>query len=125
MYRRGKWTAGIAALVISLSAFSACGSDEPDKSSTSGTKDASVIEVTFTGDEVEPNGKRVEVQLNQPVKFEIEADKPGELHIHSKPEQEIAYAEGTSTHEVSFDKTGVFAVESHDLEKAVVELEVR
>ncbi|KQY56468.1 MULTISPECIES: hypothetical protein [unclassified Nocardioides] len=125
MHRRRRLAAGAAAVLISLTAVSACSSEESgDKGGTS-TKDASVINVTIKGDTVEPNGKRYDVSLNQKVEFVIDADEAGEIHIHSKPEQEIAYDAGTSTHDVSFDKPGIFAVESHALEKTIVELEVR
>lgn len=125
LHRRHKWTTGLAAVLIGLGALSACSSQDPDTSSKQGTTDASVINVTIKGDSIDPNGKRIDVGLDQEIKFVIDADEAGELHIHSKPEQEIAYEAGTSTHEVSFDKPGIFAVESHTLEKTVVELEVR
>ena len=54
----------------------------------------------------------------------VDADEAGELHVHSKPEQEIAYPEGTSSNELSFDKPGVFAVESHDLGITLIEFKV-
>ncbi len=84
-----------------------------------------VVEITFDGDSVTPNGERVDAKVGEPVTLEIDADAAGELHIHSTPEQEIAYGAGTSTHEVTFDQPGVVDVESHDLTKIVVQVEVR
>ena len=84
-----------------------------------------VIEITFDGDSVTPNGERVDAKVGEPVTLEIDADTPGELHVHSTPEQEIAYEAGASTHEVTFDQPGVVDIESHDLEKIVVQVEVR
>lgn len=124
MHRRHRVAAAMAAVMISLSAVSAC-SSKSDESSDSSTKDAEVINVTIKGDTVDPNGKRFDVALNQTVTLKIDADKAGELHVHSKPEQEIAYEAGKSTHELTFDKPGIVAVESHSLEKTLLELEVR
>lgn len=84
-----------------------------------------VIEITFDGDSVTPNGERVDAKVGEPVTLEIDADAAGELHLHSTPEQEIAYDAGTSTHEVTFDQPGVVDIESHDPEKIVVQVEVR
>ena len=44
--------------------------------------------------------------------------------MHSKPEQELEYGEGTTTLPLTIDKPGVVDVESHDLEKVIVQLEV-
>ena len=84
-----------------------------------------VVDITFDGDSVKPNGDRIDAKVGEPVTLNIDADAAGELHIHSTPEQEIAYAAGTSTHKVTFDQPGVVDIESHNLEKIVVQVEVR
>jgi cytoskeletal protein RodZ len=83
------------------------------------------IEITFEGDTVTPNGERVAVPLGEEIDLVITADAPGELHVHSTPEQELAYEAGTSTLPLVIDQPGVVEVESHDLELVVVQLEVR
>jgi len=83
------------------------------------------IEVTFTGDSVAPNGDRVEVAAGEPVELVVTADAPGEIHVHSSPEQELEYDAGTTTLRLEIDQPGVVDVESHDLEKTIVQLEVR
>ena len=84
------------------------------------------IEVTFAGDSVTPNGERVEVAVGEPVELIVEADQPGEIHVHSSPEQEFEYPKGTSTIELDpIQRPGVVEVESHDLEKTIVQLEAR
>ena len=55
------------------------------------------IEVTFDGDSVSPSGKRVEVAAGEPVELVVTADAPGEIHVHSSPEQELEYDAGTTT----------------------------
>ena len=81
--------------------------------------------MTFEGDTVTPNGERVEVETGQPIELNVTADAPGEIHVHSDPEQELEYDEGSSTVEIApIDQPGVVDVESHDLEAVIVQLEV-
>jgi hypothetical protein len=89
------------------------------------TDDGQVIEITIKGDTVSPNGKKVDVQAGEPVILDLTSDAPGELHLHSTPEQEIEFDAGESTHTVTFDRPGVVVVESHQLEKVIVQLQVR
>jgi hypothetical protein len=84
------------------------------------------IEVTIVGDTVSPNGERVEVAVGEPVELIVEADQPGEIHVHSSPEQELEYDKGTTTLELDpIERPGVVEVESHTLEKTIVQLEAR
>ena len=84
------------------------------------------IEVTIVGDSVTPNGERVEVAVGEPVELIVEADQPGEIHVHSSPEQEFEYDAGSTTLTIAaIDRPGVVEVESHTLEKTIVQLEVR
>ena len=96
-------------------------SDSPQ----SPASDKQTIEITFDGDTVTPNGERVEVPLGEEIDLVVTADAPGELHVHSTPEQELAYGAGTTTLPLVIDQPGVVEVESHDLELAIVQLEVR
>lgn len=83
------------------------------------------IEVTIRGDSVTPNGDRVEVRAGAPIELVVTADRPGEIHVHSSPEQELEYDAGTTTLRLKIDQPGVVDVESHELEKTIVQLEVR
>ena len=106
------------ALVVVL-AVAGCGGDaEP---AGSGTR----IEVTFTGDTVAPSGERVEVAAGEEIELDVTADAPGEIHVHSTPEQELSYGAGSTTLTLTIDQPGVVEVESHDLDKVIVQLEVR
>jgi hypothetical protein len=141
----------IGLLTATCLLLGACGSDdagatdEPDASksgSTEPTAESSpttspsptptrkdpggtTIAITFSGDTVDPNGVERTVRAGEPINLHIVADKPGELHIHSSPEQELEYAAGTSHEVLTIDQPGVVEVESHDLETLVVQLEVR
>ena len=111
--------ASVAVLTVALLGLTACGDDNKAPSTPV------TIEVTFEGDTVTPNGERVKVAAGQPVELDITADAPGEIHVHSDPEQELEYDAGTSTVEIEpIDQPGVVDVESHSLEQVIVQLEV-
>ena len=133
----------IAALFLVVSG---CGSDEPsgsdepksDKSSATADPSAkpkpskkpnkpsgTTIDITFKGDTVDPSGAEKKVKAGKPITLHIVADKPGELHVHSSPEQEIEYDAGTSDKKLTIDRPGIVEVESHNLEQLIVVLEVR
>jgi hypothetical protein len=115
--------ATLAVLTCMLGMATACGDDSSPAQSSEEPK---VIEVTFDGDSVTPNGDRVEVSVGQPIELDVTADAPGEIHVHSSPEQELEYEKGTSTLKLNpIDKPGIIEVESHALEKTIVQLEVR
>lgn len=115
--------ASTAVLLSALTLTTACGSDDE---TSSGGGDPKVIEVTFDGDTVTPNGDRVEVSRNQDITLEVTADAPGEIHVHSDPEQELEYEEGETTVTIQgIDQPGTVDVESHTLDKVIVQLEVR
>ena len=111
------------ALVASTVGLTACGGDD---SSSDGTDAATkTINVTISGDSVTPNGDRVEVKVNQPIELVVKADAEGEIHVHSDPEHEFQYSAGTTTLPFTIDKPGLVTVESHTLEKTIVQLEVK
>lgn len=113
----------VAATMFSLIGFAAaCGDDEP----ATGTNEPLTIEITVKGDKITPNGKTVDVDAGQEVRLEITADQPGEIHVHSEPEQTHEYGAGTTRVPLgAFDVPGQYAVESHALEVTVVNLKVQ
>ena len=144
----GRVVTRLAPLVLVLAAsLSACGGDgdtdppatdqsassspsdspsgSPSDSGSSSTDDGVAVTVTREGDSFTPNGERVELGVDQTLVLTIEADEAGELHVHSTPEQEIAYDAGTSEHEIVVDRPGVVEVESHEPDVIVLQLEVR
>ena len=118
------------ALVLAAS-LTACGGDGDDapaagsESSSSEDAEGSAVSVTREGDTFTPNGERVELGVGETLVLTVTADEAGELHVHSTPEQEIAYEEGTSEHEITIDRPGVVEVESHEPDQIVLQLEVR
>ena len=121
-----RFLATLAVLSCTLVTAGACGgSGSSSPSETSGDR-PKVIDVTFSGDSVTPNGDRVEVGVGQPIELKVTADAPGEIHVHSSPEQELAYDKGTTTLDLKpIEQPGIVEVESHHLEKTIVQLEVR
>lgn len=144
----------LAAAVMTLGALAGCGTEEPDSASPeptssptgsptgtpTGTPDPTetprdlstpdeeqpqTVEVRFEGDTVTPQGERVEATAGEPLVLRITADRPGEIHVHSSPEQEIEYDAGTTEKSLTIDKPGVVEVESHTLELLIMQLEVR
>jgi hypothetical protein len=115
----------VLTLVCSVG-LAGCGDDDSGGAGDGKDLATKVIEVTITGDEVTPNGDRVEVQVDQPIEFVVTAEAEGEIHVHSDPEQELTYEAGTdSLPTFTIDKPGVVEVESHSLEKTIVQLEVK
>lgn len=129
MSRRGLSRLAPLALVLSLG-LSACGGSADDASSTpsdgsSSSSEPVQVSVTRDGDTFTPNGERVELEVGQTLDLTITSDVAGEFHVHSTPEQEIAYDKGTSEHEITIDRPGVVEVESHEPASVVLQLEVR
>jgi hypothetical protein len=119
--RTTKAAAGALALALGL-ALTGCGGDDNSGDTNTPVK----IAVTINGDSVTPNGERVEVATGQTVELDVTADAPGEIHVHSTPEQEFEYDAGSTTLTLDpIDTPGVVDVESHTLDKVIVQLEVR
>jgi plastocyanin len=82
------------------------------------------IHITVRGDKITPNGERVKVGTGQTVRFEVRSDHPGELHVHSTPEKELAFKKGTTRFSIRIDKPGIVDVEDHAADTVVLQLEV-
>jgi hypothetical protein len=114
----------LAALPLGTLALTACGGD--GSSSTADATRTKQIEITITGDSVTPSGQEFDVAVGQPVELDVTADKPGEIHVHSSPEQEFEYQAGSSTIDLTpIEAPGVVTVESHTLEKTILKLKVQ
>jgi len=76
---------------------------------------------------VTPNGTDIDVKVGQRIELDVTADKPGEIHVHSSPEeQEFEYDAGSSTLQVTpIPAPGQVVVESHTLDKTLFTLVAR
>lgn len=101
-------------------------SQSPSESgSATPAPEGQVIDITVEGDTVTPSGERVEAKVGEEITLRVTADAPGEIHVHSTPEQELEYAAGTTDLPLTIDAPGLVDVESHTLDMVIVQLEVR
>jgi hypothetical protein len=109
-------------LVTGASLVGCGGSSKP-----SGPLGTLVIDITVSDGNVTPNGVDMDVAVGQRIELRVKADVPGEIHVHSSPdEQEFEYDHGSSTIEVTpMEQPGQVAIESHTLDKTIVVLQVR
>jgi hypothetical protein len=114
---------GAAVVVVCAVVLTACGSGSSSGSDTSGLP-TKKIAVTINGSDTTPNGQEIDVQVGQPIELDVTADKAGEIHVHSSPEeQEFEYGQGESTlHVKPISAPGIVTVESHTLDKVLFKL---
>lgn len=73
-----------------------------------------VVEITIDGDSVLPIAEQVEMSVDDTLTLMIDADRSGELHVHSTPEQTVEFSPASNKYEVLFDKPGTVDIEEHD-----------
>jgi hypothetical protein len=117
--------AAVAVAVLSALTLSACGSSSGP--AADGSMPTKRIEITFSGGNVTPNGQTIDVAVGQRIELDVTADKPGEIHVHSSPqEQEFEYDKGSSTIAVKpISAPGRVTVESHTLDKTLFILQAQ
>ncbi|MDT0201883.1 hypothetical protein [Nocardioides sp. AE5] len=124
MSRSHRSSVGLVLALVALLCLAACGSGGDSPGGTSEVVDT--ITVTISGDDIEPNGKRIAVERGAPFLLKIDSDVAGELHIHAKPqEMTVAFEAGQSEHTITFDAPGIFPAESHAHNKVALQFEVR
>ena len=116
--------AAIAPVLLGSLTLTACGGSS--SSNAGGELQTKQIAINIQGESVTPNGQEYDVAVGQPVEFDVTADEPGEIHVHSSPEQEFEYDAGSSTIQLEpIEAPGVVTVESHTLEKTILKLKVQ
>jgi hypothetical protein len=71
-------------------------------------------EVTIQGGNVTPNAKRVDIGTAERLMLTVSSDRAGELHVHTSPDQEIAFPRGSTVHDLVFDSPGIVEIEEHE-----------
>jgi hypothetical protein len=103
-------------------ALSGCSGDSSSPGSSGSGR--TTIDITIRGGKVTPHGGRVKAEVGKPVTLHIDADKAGEIHVHSSPEQHIDFERGVSDERLTIDKPGIVDVEDHALDQVIVQLQV-
>lgn len=86
---------------------------------------APTLTITIQGNDVSPNGERIEVAPGEPLVVGVTSDRAGELHVHSKPEQFVEFGEGSTVTELVIDIPGVVEVEDHETGAVVAQIQVQ
>lgn len=80
--------------------------------------------VTISGDKVLPNAEVIDVDTDEPLAVRFTSDRPGELHVHSKPEQVLEFPAGKSEQELVIGTPGLVEIEEHETGAVVAQLKV-
>lgn len=85
------------------------------------------IAITIFGGEVEPNGEKIEVTRGQRINLSVTSDIDDEIHAHDGGDGYALSVAAGQTASGSFiaAEPGSFEIESHELEKTIVILNVR
>ncbi len=83
------------------------------------------LEVEVEGDEVEPVAARVDLGVGERLTITVEADRAGELHVHSDPERTFTFGPGTERFRLTLDTPGSVDVEEHVADALVARILVR
>jgi hypothetical protein len=106
----------VAALLLATG-LAGCGSEDG--------LDDPVLEVTVRAGKVSPRDQQLAIPAGVPIEVRITADRPGELHVHSRPSRTISFVPGTTSGEVRIDAPGVVKVEEHLSGIVVAQIEMR
>ena len=111
----------------SSSAFASASGPASQSQGRSETENAVTIDITLSNAQVDPNGKEIDVRRGQTIVLNVTSDEDDEIHAHigdSGYELEVKGGKTTRGEFVVSDP-GRFEVESHNLEKVIVILNVR
>lgn len=83
------------------------------------------LALRIAGDDVTPTAETITMSAGEVLVVQVDADRPGELHVHASPEQYVEFGQGRSRHRVELDKPGQVDVEEHESGVLVARLLVR
>jgi hypothetical protein len=124
----GDDTAGTAGTTSPSAATSTPTPSETSSSATptpEDTEQAVEIRVTVRDGKVRPQPRRVDVDQDSQVRLLVTSDVDDEVHVHGYEIEEPLEAGRTTTVEFVADQPGVFEVETHETELALLQLAVR
>ncbi len=122
-----RMVAALAVVLLSAVSLTACSGGSSSGSQKGASLPTKVIHITIKGSDTDPSGSNIDVAVGQKIEFDVTADKPGEIHVHSSPEeQEFEYPAGSHTFDVKpVPAPGQVTVESHTLDKVLFHLVAR
>ena len=112
----------------SSSAFASASGPASQSPGPSEIANAVTIDITLSNGQVDPNGKKIDVRRGQTIVLNVTSDEDDEIHAHTgeDPGYELEVKGGKTTRgEFVVSDPGRFEVESHNLEKVIVILNVR
>jgi hypothetical protein len=81
-------------------------------------------DIVIQGGSVTPSAKRVDIGTAERLSLTVTSDRAGELHVHSSPEQELAFDRGSTVLDLVFDTPGIIEVEDHESETVILRVYV-
>jgi hypothetical protein len=101
----------------------------PSSSTSAATtpSNAVTLDITISKGQVQPNGRKIDLQRGQTVILNITSDQDDEIHAHTGGDgYEVQVKAGTPAHgQFTLTDPGSFEIESHHLEKIIAILNVR
>jgi hypothetical protein len=89
---------------------------------------AVTIDITIADGQVDPNGRKLDVAVGQPIVLDVTSDEDDEVHAHTSEDDgyTLEVKAGTKTRgEFTLTAPGSYEVESHHLGKTIVVLNAR
>lgn len=82
------------------------------------------LDVVVAGDEIGPNAEEIDLAVGEELVIRFDADRAGELHVHSKPEQYVQFEAGRTEQILVIETPGEVEVEEHDSGAVVALIQV-
>jgi hypothetical protein len=125
----------VGALGLAL-ALGGCGDDgssasapTESPSATPQSPEASTVgptlDVEISGDDVQPSGEQVDATSGDVLLVTVTSDRPGELHVHTSPEQELEFDQGTTELKVELEQPGQVDIEEHESDSLIARVLVK
>jgi hypothetical protein len=147
MLYHSRRTTALATVVLAL-ALTGCGGDgtpaDDDTTQTSSSAPASTspskppkksaspaqpalptLAVTVSGSDVSPMAETLELEAGDRLLVTVKSDRPGELHVHSSPEQYVEFGAGKTRKTLTLAQPGQVDVEEHETGALVARLLVK
>lgn len=124
--------AALVVLVLAAGPTSGCGAEGTEAPQAGPT--GPMVEITIEDGRITPVAADMEVAAGEAVELVVKSDAQGQIHVHSVDaattastmvEEQYRYEPGTTTFALEVDDPGLVAVELHDPDQLLVQLEVR